>query len=50
MKIIYMLPVFILLFFYRKYNVEGLQERFGESTGMYLYDICRGIDHEEGVY
>lgn len=31
-----------------KYSVDDLQDRFGNSTGLYLYNICRGIDHEEG--
>lgn len=31
-----------------KHSVEDLQERFGNSTGLYLYNICRGIDHEKG--
>ncbi|KAI8979353.1 hypothetical protein BDF20DRAFT_498707 [Mycotypha africana] len=31
----------------RSYSLEELQRRFGESTGVYLYNICRGIDHEE---
>ena len=30
------------------YSVEELQNRFGPSTGLHIYNICRGIDHEEG--
>ncbi|GAN05400.1 DNA/RNA polymerase [Mucor ambiguus] len=29
------------------HSMESLQKRFGESTGAFLYNICRGIDHEE---
>ncbi|KAK4521665.1 uncharacterized protein ATC70_004197 [Mucor velutinosus] len=29
------------------HSMESLQQRFGESTGVFLYNICRGIDHEE---
>lgn len=32
----------------RDHSMESLQKRFGESTGAFLYNICRGIDHEEG--
>ncbi|KAI9349347.1 hypothetical protein BD770DRAFT_446117 [Pilaira anomala] len=30
-----------------KYTVEDLQRKFGKSTGLYIYNICRGIDDEE---
>ncbi|KAI9480503.1 MAG: hypothetical protein EXX96DRAFT_183314 [Benjaminiella poitrasii] len=30
-----------------KYSMQDLQNKFGESTGTYLYNICRGIDNEE---
>jgi DNA polymerase eta len=33
-----------------KYHVQDLQDKFGKSTGLYLYNISRGIDHEEGIY
>lgn len=32
-----------------KYTVEELQTKFGKSTGLYIYNICRGIDDEEGM-
>lgn len=32
----------------RDHSMESLQKRFGASTGAFLYNICRGIDHEEG--
>ncbi|KAI8365435.1 hypothetical protein EDC96DRAFT_191143 [Choanephora cucurbitarum] len=31
------------------YSVEELQNRFGPSTGLHIYNICRGIDHEEVI-
>lgn len=34
----------------RDHCMESLQKRFGESTGAFLYNICRGIDHEEGNF
>ncbi|ORY96491.1 hypothetical protein BCR43DRAFT_563787 [Syncephalastrum racemosum] len=30
-----------------KYTVNDLQQRFGESTGLWLYNVARGIDNEE---
>ncbi|ORX44461.1 hypothetical protein DM01DRAFT_1329154, partial [Hesseltinella vesiculosa] len=30
-----------------KYEKKELQQKFGESTGAWIYDIVRGIDHEE---
>jgi DNA polymerase eta len=32
----------------RKYSLEELQIKFGQSQGIWLYDICRGIDTSEG--
>ncbi|CEP12185.1 hypothetical protein [Parasitella parasitica] len=29
------------------HSMDSLQRRFGQSTGIFLYNICRGIDHEE---
>lgn len=31
------------------YSIEELQRKFGKSTGLYIYNICRGIDNEEGT-
>ena len=31
-----------------KYDLADLEELYGKSTGLYLYNICRGIDDEEG--
>lgn len=31
-----------------KYSKQDLQTKYGPSTGLYLYHICRGIDHEQG--
>ncbi|RCI06063.1 DNA-directed DNA polymerase eta rad30 [Rhizopus stolonifer] len=30
-----------------KYSAQDLQARFGPSTGLHVYNICRGIDFEE---
>ncbi|CAO3654523.1 unnamed protein product [Mucor hiemalis] len=30
-----------------KYDMDELQDKYGKSTGLYLYNICRGIDDEE---
>ncbi|KAG2231529.1 hypothetical protein INT48_002923 [Thamnidium elegans] len=30
-----------------KYSIKELQDKFGVSTGLYIYNICRGIDDEE---
>ncbi|CAO3673051.1 unnamed protein product [Umbelopsis ramanniana] len=30
-----------------KYSSEELQAKFGQSQGIWLYDICRGIDNSE---
>ncbi|KAI7906601.1 uncharacterized protein BX663DRAFT_198676 [Cokeromyces recurvatus] len=30
-----------------QFSIEDFQKKFGESTGIYLYNICRGIDNEE---
>lgn len=32
-----------------KYSAAELQSNYGPSTGLYLYHICRGIDHEAGL-
>ncbi|CAO3666820.1 unnamed protein product [Rhizopus stolonifer] len=29
------------------YSIQDLQKKFGSSTGLYLHNICRGIDNEE---
>ncbi|RCI02085.1 DNA-directed DNA polymerase eta rad30 [Rhizopus stolonifer] len=29
------------------YSIQDLQKKFGPSTGLYLHNICRGIDNEE---
>ncbi|KAI8993618.1 hypothetical protein BDB01DRAFT_715812, partial [Pilobolus umbonatus] len=31
------------------YSIEDLQSKFGESTGRYLYHVCRGIENEEVI-
>lgn len=28
--------------------MEELQSKFGQATGIWLYNICRGIDFEDG--
>lgn len=33
-----------------KYSKLDLQTKYGPSTGLYLYHICRGIDHEPGQF
>ncbi|GAA5804315.1 hypothetical protein HPULCUR_009802 [Helicostylum pulchrum] len=30
-----------------KYSIKELQDKFGVSTGLYIYNICRGVDDEE---
>jgi DNA polymerase eta len=32
-----------------KHDVVDLQDIYGKSTGLYIYNICRGIDDEEGL-
>ncbi|ORZ17659.1 hypothetical protein BCR42DRAFT_349957 [Absidia repens] len=32
-----------------QYPLEELQEKFGASSGLWLYNIVRGIDHEEVI-
>lgn len=32
-----------------KHDILDLQELYGESTGLYIYNICRGINDEEGM-
>lgn len=34
----------------RSYSVEDLQTKFGKSTGLYIYNISRGIDDAEGKF
>lgn len=31
-----------------KFSKKELQDKFGVSTGLYVYNICRGVDDEEG--
>lgn len=38
----------ITLMHNRKFSLEELQAKFGQSHGIWLYDICRGIDTSEG--
>lgn len=30
----------------RKFSIDSLKSKFGEATGIWLHDICRGICHE----
>ena len=38
-----------IIYHSRKYSLEDLQQRFGESTGLWIYNIVRGDDDEEGM-